>query len=270
MRPVIKSPLMDTACEAEANVRRIIRVGGFELLSGFYCACSRRCAPSLGDGAGAIEARELGSPRGTGSRGVGLGHQHVRRQWPRAAVCSRVAMPKSKLAVRDGLSLPGGSGTGKLSVSRTSATDIGFLLVPVAVTALRVFFSGSFILFAGRIAASLLLAQRLFPLLSSSRSRWDFSASAAALCKIQCCWRLLRARKMLGSSEQFLPQPMQHGMEWRVLSSRCPGSFWVQLICWGGCRGPQGLVRLGCLTAQPLSLSPCTPHHRAWHTLLFA
>lgn len=139
-----------------------------------------------------------------------------------------MAVPKSKLAVGDGLSLPGGSRTGKLSFSQTSATDTGFLRLPVAITALRVFFSGSFIPFVGRIAASLLLAQCLFPLLSSSGSRWDFSASAAALCKILCCWRLLRARKILGSSEsKSCPSPCS--MAWKGESS--PATAWGGFGC---------------------------------------
>lgn len=77
---------MDTAYEAEANARRIIRVGGSELLNDFYCACSQHRTHYLGAGAGATEARELGSLCGTASRGIGLGHQHVQRQHPWEAV----------------------------------------------------------------------------------------------------------------------------------------------------------------------------------------
>lgn len=76
---------MDTVYEAEANVRWIITVGVSELLNDFYCPCSQHCTHHLGSGAGATEARELGSLHGTASRGVGL-EQQQQQQHPLEAV----------------------------------------------------------------------------------------------------------------------------------------------------------------------------------------
>lgn len=175
-------------------------------------------------------------------------------------------MSGSELAVGDGLSLPRGlgwvPGTGKFIFSHTSATDLRICPGAPAITALRTFTSGSCIPFAGRIAVSLLLAQGawLFPLLNSSHSLRYIPGSSAVLCKILCCWRLQRVRKMLGSTEN---NSSPCGMAWRTLSSRCARRFWCrQLIRWDRRCGPQGLAGLGHLTAQPFSLSPCIPHRR--------
>jgi len=131
-----------------------------------------------------------------------------------------------------GLSLPWDSAVpwGR-GISQTSVTALKVCPAASDIPALKIFISGSCTPFAGTAAPSQHLARGwgevTFPFAEPQPA--VFPGSSAVLCKIPCCWRLRRVRKMPGSAESiFCPSP--GGTAWRALSRLCPRRFWCRQL----------------------------------------